>query len=314
MYRSFRALIAFLFATVLITAGSAAGASSRWIKTIDPGGCVLEQLTDAGADDGHFQFHGPDRKNRQLLVGWYRGKESGAYLLDLNSAKRRDLIGYNNAGALSSDGRRALIANVQPDGNRELVELELKTLRSRIIAPHAAADFLGTYAPEGQAVVFNSYRTGRSDIYSIDRGTGALLQLTEFEGYDAHADWSPDARSIVFHREASKGDYDIYVLDIGTGQERAIVAGTGEQAYPAWSPDGQWIAFASDEGNQPGKLDLRLVDSSGTQNRRITRYPGYNAYPAWSADGRWIYFNSERDGKRNVFRLEMMSATRCAKS
>src|SRR5690348_2610339 len=110
----------------------------------DPGGCRLERITDAVAEDGHFQYHGPSPDGNRLVVGWYRGQETGSYLLDLVTRERRDLEGFNNGGVFSRDGRRILVANVQPDRNRELVELELASGSTRIIASHPGPEFLGS--------------------------------------------------------------------------------------------------------------------------------------------------------------------------
>jgi TolB protein len=271
----------------------------------DPGGCSLEQVTRAGADEGRFQFHGPDPAGRRLLVGWYRGEETGAFVLDLVSGRQDTLAGFGNAGVFSPDGGRVLVANRLPDGNRELVELDLSTRATRIVAPARAAEFLATYGPDRSSILFNSYRTGRSDLYLIRPGQAEPVRLTRDERYDAHADWSPDGRSILFHREIARGDYDIYLLDLESGREQPLITGPGEQAYPAWSPDGRRIAFASDRDNEAGKVDLYLADPTGRLITRLTRHPGYNTYPAWSADGRWLYFNSERAGKRDVFRLDV---------
>lgn len=277
----------------------------------DPGGCQLEQVTDAGPDNGHFQFGGPDRMHRFLVVGTYRGDSAGAYILDLVTGTRRPLPGINNAGRFSRDGQRVLVATRDTGRSPDLVELDVASLSRRVIAPHQAGDWLGSYSPDGRSILFNSYRSGRSDLYLLPDSATEPRRLTSFDGYDAHGSWAPDQRRIAFHREVSRADYDIFVIDLRSGLERTLVEGNGEQAYPAWSPDGRTIAFASDAGNSPGQLDIVLTDTTGRASHRLTRHPGYNTYPAWSADGRWIYFNSERNGKRNVFRIRLDETGQC---
>lgn len=277
---------------------------------LDPGGCRIEQVTDAGADDGHFQFHGPSHDERFMVVGTYRGSAKGAYLFDFKTGERRPLADVTNAGPISPDGKKALVANDTADARTDIIEVDLASGAVQRIASDPAPEFLATYSPDGTSILFNSYRSGRSDIYLVDRRSGALSRLTEFEGYDAQGDFAPDGKSIAFHRETAPGDYDILRLDLATRAETAVVSGPGEQAYPAWAPDGRRIAYAADNG-EAGKTDIYVADMDGANIRRLTNLAAYVAYPAWSRDGARLYFNYERDGKRNVWRMRLDGKGRC---
>lgn len=303
-----RALIAIMTS---FFAGGCAAAQKPLPVFVDAGGCRIEQVTDAGDDDGHFQFHGPSYNDRLLVVGTYKGDAKGAYVLNLANGASRPLVDVTNAGAISADARTALVANDTAGGRTDIVEIDFRAEQKQTIATDPAADFLATYAPDGKTILFNSYRTGKSDIYVVDRKTGALRRLTDFDGYDAHADFSPDMSAVVFHREVAPGDYDVWRLDAQSLEATAVVSGPGEQAYPAWSPDGKSIAYAADDGANAGKLDLYLANPDGGNIRRVTRLAGYVAYPAWSRDGERLYFNHERGGKRNVFRLTIGETGDC---
>jgi TolB protein len=244
-------------------------------------------------------------------VGTYAGKTEGAYLLNLESGARRELPGINNGGVFSKDASRILVA-VHRGRGYDIVEHTIATGAQTNIAPNPAPDFLATYSPDGRSILFNSYRTGKSDIYLVPQGGGEPIRLTDFEGYDAHADFSADMKRIVFHRNVGSpghDDYDIYQIDFTTRAVAPLITGPGEQAYPAFSPDGNWIAYSatSDEG----KNDIFVAASDGSKARRLTRTPGYNAYPSWSGDGAFVYFNDERGGKRNVYRLAFDGAGGC---
>lgn len=298
-------------AVALASAGFAIAAGASPARIVDPGGCLLTAVTDAGPGELHFQFEGASADGRHLLVAWEKGGDRGAYILDLETRRRSNLPGLNNAGVFSRDGKRLLVANNLADGTTDIVEYEIGTGATAPIAPHPRHEFLATYAPGGIGILFNSNRTGRSDLY-LAPPEGEPIRLTDFDGYEAHAAFAPDASRILFHRRVGDGDYDILQLEYATGLVTPFISGPGEQSYPSWSQDGRRVAYASDEDGEPGKTDIFVADSSGSRIARITRWPGYDAYPSWSPDGRRLYFNSERaDGTRNVYYAEIDPAGRC---
>lgn len=277
---------------------------------VDPTGCSLEQVTDAGADDGNFQFHGPSPDGRRLVVGTYRGDTLGGYILDLQTRRRKPVPAAHNAGDFSPDGKFILMATRGTGGRNDIVEHALDGTSDRRLASDSAHEFLPTYSRDGTRILFNSYRTGGSDIYWMRRDGGAVERLTTNPAYEAHADLSPDGRSVVFHRRVSADDYDIILLDLATREERTVIGGPGEQAYPAWSPDGRSIAHVV-PGAVPGTTDVVISTVAGVIIQRITSTPAYNAYPAFARDGRYLYLNAERGGKRNVYRVRLEGDGRC---
>lgn len=285
--------------------------SGPFPKIRDAGGCQLDRITSGGAGEANFQFEGVAHDGRQLLVAWSNGGEAGSYILDLGTGARREILSLKNAGVFSQDGKRILVANTLPDQTTEIVEYDLASGVMTPIAPHPKHEFLATYSPDGRLVLFNSYRTGRSDIYVVARGGGEPLRLTDFDGYEAHAAFAPDQKSVLFHRQVGDRDYDLYRLDLDRRVAEPFVSGPGEQSYPSWSPDGRFVAFASDAGAEAGKTDIYVANSGGVVLGRITAEPGYNTYPSWSKDGRHLYFNSERGGARNVYRAVMDESGRC---
>ena len=165
-----------MFMTALIaTSLIASGSESGFPIEADPGGCRLERLA-AVAGENHVLFRGVSPDGRYLAVGWDRKDgetmQRGAYLLDLNSGYRRDLPGLNNAASFSPDGKRLVAANYPPPDHRELkteiVELDIASGLVRSLAPDPALDWLPSYSPDGRWVVFNSMRSGASDLYRVD--------------------------------------------------------------------------------------------------------------------------------------------------
>jgi TolB protein len=254
----------------------------------------------------HFSFRGVSPDGRRIAVGFSGGADSsrGIYLLDLVTRSRTTIPGLNNSSSFSPDGRYLISATYVDNRNTEILEYDLRTGRIDPIAPHPSADFLPSYSPDGRYIVFNSYRTGRSDLYLFDRVSRELRRLTTFEGYDAHAQFSPDGQRVVFHREVTRGNYDLVLLDLRTNTERALTTAPGEESYPAFSPRGDLVVY-SDDRLSPGSTDLFVLNLRDNTTTRLTTNTPRAGYASWSRDGTYVYFTSTRSGNMGVYRIGM---------
>jgi TolB protein len=69
----------------------------------------------------------------------------------------------------------------------------------------------------------------------------------------------------------------------------------------SWTPDGR-IVFVSNEG---GIADIWIADSDGSHRKQLTSSGAANFAPVVSVDGRYIVFITARDGKRNLWRMNV---------
>ncbi len=284
--------------------------SSLFPIEADPGGCQIERIASASGEN-HVLFRGVSPDGKWLAVGWDRTSdekvERGAYLVNLSTAERKNLPTLNNAASFSPDGKRLVAANYP--GSKELktevIEFDLEAGTARSLAPNAALEWLPSYSRDGKLVVFNSTRTGRSDIYSVETTSGKIVRLTSDERYEAHAQLSSDGRRLLFHRQVKDADYELVILDLKTNTEIRLNPTDHEEAYPEWSPDGKKIAFASDIGQSAGATDIYTMDSNGKNMIRVTTHPGKDAYPTWSPDGRSLFYMRQSKGGVEIFRLHI---------
>ena len=272
------------------------------------------RLVAGSPGENHVMFHGLSPDGRKLAVGWDRGKgasiQRGAYLLDLRTGRRTGLPHLNNAPSFSPDGRHLVSANYAADRSlkTELVELDLRDGSARTLASGPSAEWLGSYSSDGRWVLFNSTRTGTSDLYRIHRADGRIERLTDDPRYEAHAQFFDRDRQLIFHRQVAGDDYDIVIRDLRLRTERAVGSTLAEEAYPAISPDGRWVAFSAvtKAGQQP---NLFVMRTNGSERRRLTDGPSKNAYATWSRDGRSIYFVRFDAGGSKILRLAVRNGT-----
>ncbi len=288
----------------------------EFMRSVDPTGCVLEQVTSEPYDE--YQVQGVSRDGRYLSHTLNRGDDAQGnlrrtvFIVDLQTGARKTLDAkINNSGAFSPDGRYLVVADDDEHGKTEIIELDIEAGTTTTIASRPEAwDWLPSYSPDGKQIVFNSNRIdGQMDVFIYERASGALQRLTTFDGYDAHAQFSPDGKRILFHRMQSERedggyDFDLFTIDLSTGAETRLTNGPLEESYGAFAPDGLHIVMSSDfeENPEQHNLYVRAPDGSLTA---LTDGDWVDRYAYWTADGRYIYFNSDRGAVTNVYRIPM---------
>jgi len=149
----------------------------------------------------------------------------------------------------------------------------------------------------GSAMAFSLRRSGNTDIYALDQGTGALVRLTHHEAEDRSPTWSPDGNYIAFASNRT-GNWDVYLLDLVSGGLIRLTHHQDFDANPSWSPDGQWIAF---ESYRQESLDVYVMSTAGKNVRPMTTDPAPDYAPAWSPDSRAVAFTSLRNGDKDIY-------------
>ena len=135
----------------------------------------------------------------------------------------------------------------------------------------------------------------RFDIWQVDAGGAQrppepAASPVSSTSLDAHPEYSPDGRRVVFQSERS-GSREIWVSNRNGTEAVQLTDFSGPEAgSPDWSPDGSQVVFDS---IAEGQWNIYVVNADGGQPRRITKQTGSS--PEWSRDGKWIYFSSGRD-------------------
>jgi Tol biopolymer transport system component len=135
--------------------------------------------------------------------------------------------------------------------------------------------------------------TSPGDVWVFDIGRSGGTRLTSEEGRDFGAEWTPDAKELVFSSE--RPTFDLYrrAAD-ATRPAEMLLSGTYDHYTGSVSPDGKLFAFVL---AVPGG-ELWTVNLQGPPKAAKYFANGFNlGHPTVSPDGRWMAYDSDESGQ-----------------
>ncbi|MBU6413466.1 MAG: PD40 domain-containing protein [Planctomycetes bacterium] len=228
------------------------------------------------------------------------------------------------APALSPDGSRIAFASNR-SGNWDIYIMPANGGQAVQVTDDPADDISPSWSPDGSQLVFTRFgeTTGRLEMWISSVAGKAAPQ---FIGFGMFPRWSPVAGTgadgadrILFQigRERGSRSFAIWTLDYLDGRAMNLteIASSTSSACinPCWSPDGQRIVYAevpiasASSQTRPAQGDLWMISLDGTSKVKLTSGPAANLSPYWSGSN-LLYFVSARQGKENIWSIDMGSA------
>jgi Tol biopolymer transport system component len=201
-----------------------------------------------------------------------------------------------------------------PDGFPSLNAVGVGGGDSRRLAWRYLGSTMGIWGP---TIVFDQQQVHRnvglySDLFTIDRQTGAVRTLTSGERLQ-DPDLSADGMRVVAVRQVA-GRGEIVSADMTSGisrirNETVLVSETDTQfSTPKWSPDGRQVAV---ERHRLGALsEIIVLDISTRAVRVVASDPMARIVtPAWRRDGRAIVAAADFNGDTfNLYEFDVDTA------
>jgi Tol biopolymer transport system component len=154
-------------------------------------------------------------------------------------------------------------------------------------------------------LLFDSNRTGNSEIYALNLANQALTRITDSPAQDVQPALGPDSIQVVYVSNQD-GNNEIYLGGMDGRRPLNLTNNPADDQQPTWSPDGNWITFTS---NRDGNQEIYLMRRDGTQVRNLTQNPANDFAPTWFSIGvlvgaqDWIAFTSTRDGNQEIYKV-----------
>jgi len=161
---------------------------------------------------------------------------------------------------------------------------QLTNDRSIVVGPR--------WSPDGQNLVYTSYKQGYPNVYITSRGG----PISSHGGLNASGAISPDGRNMAVIL-SKDGNPELYIKSLRSGRlTRLTNTRRGNEASPCWSPDGNHIAYVSDTTGRP---QIYVISKNGGSPQRITTTGSENVAPDWGKSG-WIACSSRVGGRYQI--------------
>src|SRR5215213_617635 len=154
-------------------------------------------------------------------------------------------------------------------------------------------------------MLFDSNRTGNSEVYAVNLANQAQARLTNSLAQDVQPALAPDSIQIAYVTNQD-GNNEIYLTGMDGRTPLNLTNHPGDDQEPTWSPDGNWIAFTT---NRDGNQEVYVMRRDGTQLRNLTNNASNDSAPTWYSVGSlfgtqdWIAFTSTRDGNQEIYKV-----------
>ncbi len=274
------------------------------------------------------------------------GTESGDALRHPNEAHlanvRQLTFGGQNAEAyFSFDGQRLVYQATGRDGGcDQIYSMDLNGEGVELVSTGEGRTTCSYFYPEGDKILYSSTHhysaecpappdfsrgyvwplSASYDIFVKDLTDGSLTQLTDTDGYDAEATFSPSGDRIVF-TSVRDGDLDLYSMSPDGSDVRRLTDRLGYDGGAFFSPDGSQIVWRAhypeteeaisdytsllaDQMIRPSALEIWVMNADGTDKRQITSNGAANFGPYWHPSGdKIIYSSNQADPQGRDFDL-----------
>ena len=154
-------------------------------------------------------------------------------------------------------------------------------------------------------LLFESNRTGNSEIYALNFSNQVLSRLTNNAAQDVQPALAPDSIQVAYVTNQD-GNNEIYLGGVDGRAPVNLSKNAADDQEPTWSPDGNWIAFTT---NRDGNQEIYIMRRDGTEVRNLTNNGASDSSPTWFSVGGlfgsqdWIAFTTNRDGNQEIYKV-----------
>ncbi|PID59311.1 MAG: peptidase S41 [Ignavibacteriae bacterium] len=184
--------------------------------------------------------------------------------------------------------------------------------RAERITIHEAYETNPFWSKDDNKIAFSSNRYGNNDIFIIPSNGGTPTRLTYHSANDNLTDFATD-NTLLFSTARNfkevEWDQELNFVSANGGTPHLLLDATGKTATK--SPDNKFIALSIGWGRVTreaykgsANYDIWTYDIAKKSFNKLTDFDGHDLLPRW-ADSKTLYFISSRNGKYNLYKMNI---------
>ncbi len=173
----------------------------------------------------------------------------------------------------------------------------------RLLLPGPAASDPSVSADGARLLLLSADRSSELVEVAVAPGVGEAASGYRVLPHSLNANQPrsrPDGSKLAF--QSARGN--LWILDHASGNAGPFVTIGDASFNPAWSADSRLVAYSC---LAEGHSGLWMAGADGDDPRPLTRSDTNNFHPQWHPDSRHLLFISDRDGREDLYRLEVAS-------
>lgn len=247
------------------------------LYTIDPDTLEITPL-NTGFDFAGFPAWSPDGSKIAFTVQ----QPWAIYIIDADGSNLNQYTDFSSAlPDWSPDGTRMVFQSDHRNEPKDTPDLYIMDIDGEnlveIVDEPDVPDYYGHWSPDGEKILFISFRDVKSSLYTINPDGTDLVKLTDASEPIIEGVWSPDGSKIAYV-SGGFGLTDLYIMDVD-GSNVLQLTDNKHSFQAAWSPDGDRIVFVSQSPDGP--YNLWLIDADGSNLVQLTDDNFSEAFPDW---------------------------------
>ncbi len=209
--------------------------------------------------------------------------------------------------ALSPDGKKIAF---EYQGDIFVSDIDGKSVKRLTV--HQAYDAYPVFSPDGSKIAFTSDRFGHFDVYLVDANGGVPERITYYGSPDLALDWSRQYGilfSTLRNFRQVEWEREIYSANLKAKTPVRFLNAVAQDIKI--SPDGRFAVLVKGECRiareaykGSANRNLWIYDIKNNVYKKLTDFEGQDFNPVWVGK-RKIYFLSARDGRYNVYSVEI---------